>query len=341
MARESCIEHRARERFFQIREDYMAITGDDPCAAAILHLFEFWTNAKLECIKSGEQPWIEGRTAKDISDALFNLYNEKSVRQRIKKLKDLWFIDTRQPVKHRKTFDYLLAVESVQEAIRELKSNEPNGKNTSHPTVKTPLDNENPNGKNAVDPKVKTPLGEGSSNGKNTVALYIRNSSKEIREEVLPSLEQSQKEPDSRSDSFASQSNSPELVTRNLDQSSIPGIPSPCDNNSYVHPIAKSEQWMQGDYKRPEWAIKRSNHKWIARQEIVDWYAAREKLSKSFARDYLQKQGEEDRTNDLWQEFKASQVIQKTELPKPTEGTEIIPSELARLLKEQLKKGAS
>jgi hypothetical protein len=317
----------------------MAITGNDPCAAAMLHLFEFWTNAKLECIKPGQEPWIEGKTAKDISGALFNLYNEKSVRQRIKKLKDLWFIDTRQPIKHRKTFDYLLSVESVQEAIRSLSTAEASGKNTPDPTVKTPLENPNPNGKNAVDPTVKTPLGDSNSNGKNTAALYIRNPSfsKEIGEEAPP-IRQAEESPDSKQNSLAPEKPQPELAPENLKQGSDLVIPPQCDNTPFVHPVTKSDEWLKGGYKMPEWAIKRVGQKWIARQELVNWYAEREKQSKAFARDYLQKIGEEDRTNDVWSEYKATKAVrQMVEAPKPIAGTESITSDQVKGLLAKIK----
>lgn len=192
----SRIPPRENERFIQIREDYLHLVDGDACAAAMLALFEFWTNGKAEHVADDAEIWITGKTAQDISDRLLNLYNEKSVRERLKKLGALGFIQTRPTVKHRKTLDYLLCETRLTQALQELRANLPtvkaakaNGKNAAgSQKVKTPLVDERPNGKNTADPTVKTPLETVEANGKNAVALYIRNSSllEERKEEGEP-----------------------------------------------------------------------------------------------------------------------------------------------------------
>ncbi|MPY67695.1 hypothetical protein F8S09_13555 [Deinococcus sp. SDU3-2] len=52
MTRVSIIHHPPRSRFVTLREEFLAITGGDACAAKLLHVFEHWTNYLLG---SGEQ----------------------------------------------------------------------------------------------------------------------------------------------------------------------------------------------------------------------------------------------------------------------------------------------
>lgn len=175
----SRIARRENERFIQIREDYLHLVNGDACAAAMLALFEFWTNGKAEhaTTDDDEEVWITGKTAQDISDRLLNLYNEKSVRERLKKLGDLGFIQTRSTVKHRKTLDYLLCESRLGQALQELWASKPTVK-PAKPTGKNTAGRQKvkPNGKNTVNPTVKTPLETEKANGKNAVALYIRSS---------------------------------------------------------------------------------------------------------------------------------------------------------------------
>jgi hypothetical protein len=158
------------------------------------------------------------------------------------------------------------------------------------------------------------------------------------RETVSPPIRQAEESPDSKQNSLAPEKPQPELAPENLKQGSDLVIPPQCDNTPFVHPVTKSDEWLKGGYKMPEWAIKRVGQKWIARQELVNWYAEREKQSKAFARDYLQKIGEEDRTNDVWSEYKATKAVrQMVEAPKPIAGTESITSDQVKGLLAKIK----
>lgn len=174
MARSSCVVHPANDRFIQIRQSYMQLTDSDPIEAALLHLFEFWTNGKLEHISEGEEPWIIGKTTEKIAQAMIGAFSTRSIKDKLQKLRDRGLLHTRQPVAHRKTLDYLLDVDALQQALNAL--------STNTPSAATSPDSKKAKGKSALGnekAKGKSALGSQISKCKSAPAPYIE----EIQEE--------------------------------------------------------------------------------------------------------------------------------------------------------------
>ena len=168
-------------------------------------------------------------------------------------------------------------------------------------------DSENPTSLSAKIPELRYQRKSNFAISEND--LYtMRHFNETTSETVSPPIEE-EKASELQSSVSTSLIDSTDLIASNLNQASYDDIPLACDNNAVNHPTTKVDQWLQGGYKKPEWASRKVDHKWIARQEFVEWYAEREKKPLAFARDYLQKPGEGDRTNDTWKEFRASQIV--------------------------------
>lgn len=135
MSRSSCIAHTPNQQLVIIRQDYLALCNGDHCAAALLNIFEYWTNVKLGgvqqatianeiAVSEGQEPtqdtelWIYKRIP-DFHAELMGLFGEKKIGTGLQTLKDLGFIYTRTNPKHKwdKTTQYLLNIETLNCAI--------------------------------------------------------------------------------------------------------------------------------------------------------------------------------------------------------------------------------
>lgn len=137
MSRESCINHPAGARFLIIREDYLAITGDNPCAAGLLAILEHWHNVKLnnreqavehnKAARQSDMPadqdvelWVYKSQA-EFRLELFNLWAEKAIAASLQTLYDQGFIETRQNPRFKwdRTTQFLFNTAAVQLALYE------------------------------------------------------------------------------------------------------------------------------------------------------------------------------------------------------------------------------
>lgn len=137
MANESgVITHPKRQAIAQIRADYVAICGGNRCAAAILNLFEYWTETK---IAANEQKKIENEIARSEGRTPphdLGLWVYKSQSEMREELLDLWsedvikkaldflitkkkFLEKRNNPKNKwdRTLQYLFVISRVQKAL--------------------------------------------------------------------------------------------------------------------------------------------------------------------------------------------------------------------------------
>lgn len=136
--RTSCIEHPESTPIVIIRADYLAICEDDHCRAALLAIFEWWTNVKRgwseqarmsnDIARAGgaqgtqdEDTWI-WKTVADLSIDMLGLYSERSIRPALKWLAGQGFIQSRRNPQFGwdATPQYKLNVENVNAALRRL-----------------------------------------------------------------------------------------------------------------------------------------------------------------------------------------------------------------------------
>ena len=134
--RTSVIPHSKSEQLVIIREDYLAICAGNHCAAAILNVFEYWTNVKIahqsqaEALNSaaesaGDKPtqdtelWIY-KSQKQLKDELLSAYGENKIGEALKMLQSLGYLETRTNPNYRwdKTIQYRLHIENVITALQ-------------------------------------------------------------------------------------------------------------------------------------------------------------------------------------------------------------------------------
>lgn len=77
--RESCIRHLAGNRYLKINQDFLDLCNGDHCAAAILAVFEFWTNCRRN---NGEDDRIQ-RSRDDVEAALLGLFSHTAISERL------------------------------------------------------------------------------------------------------------------------------------------------------------------------------------------------------------------------------------------------------------------
>lgn len=118
--RDSCISHPQRQIMAVVRQDYYLLMNQDCIAAAILNIFEYWANGAIASKADEQDPWVGIRTAKEFEEMLLGLATEKHIRKRLHELEQLGFIHTRQPIAHRKSFEYRFMTSAVQEALNKL-----------------------------------------------------------------------------------------------------------------------------------------------------------------------------------------------------------------------------
>jgi len=130
--RETCVTHRARQPIAIVREDYYLLTNKDCVAAAILNIFEYWANTAIAQNPEVVDPWLGEKTVKEIESLLLGMATDKSIRNRLHKLQDMGFIQTRVPCSYRKTLEYRFMITVVQGEIDKLlQAEKANGKITA------------------------------------------------------------------------------------------------------------------------------------------------------------------------------------------------------------------
>jgi hypothetical protein len=88
MPKESCLDHRKREKLVLIRETFVRLCANDHCAASLLTLLEYLTNGELERLEKSEEqgePWIRASMNSICSD-MMDHYSRRSIQERMR-----WF----------------------------------------------------------------------------------------------------------------------------------------------------------------------------------------------------------------------------------------------------------
>ena len=134
MTKTSVIEHSPRQQLVVIREDYLSICDGDHCRAALLNIFEYWTNVKMGQIeqttieneiaaKGGVAPketdiWVY-KTIPDLQTELLSLFGQKSIGVALQWLKDKGFLATRNNPKFGwdRTTQYEFQIDAVTSAL--------------------------------------------------------------------------------------------------------------------------------------------------------------------------------------------------------------------------------
>ena len=134
MSQTSCIRRLPKTKFVIRREELLAIADNNDCAAQLLHLFEFWTNAKIDeqhriqqynqvAAKAGspllkyEGLWLY-ESIKQIQAGLLDGYSEKTIRNSLKFLESKGFIKTKPSnIPWDRTKYYVLQIEAVNAAL--------------------------------------------------------------------------------------------------------------------------------------------------------------------------------------------------------------------------------
>ena len=154
MTRNHLIRHYGK--YIYRHEDYQAICQNDDCAGQILSLFEFWTICRIEEIKRVESYNEQNRkfhcgtlpipdlwlyeTIEDIKAGLISSYGDSSIRVKLKKLKDLGFINERSAKNaFDRTKEYLFNTAIVQSALDEWENTRNNANSEPLKTTHEPL----------------------------------------------------------------------------------------------------------------------------------------------------------------------------------------------------------
>lgn len=134
MSQTSCIRRLPKTKFVIRREELLAISDNNDCAAQILHLFEFWTNGKIAeqqrirqynqvAAKAGspllrdEGLWLY-ESIQNIQNGLLDGYSEKTIRNSLKFLESSGFIKTKPSnIAWDRTKYYLLQIKAVNAAL--------------------------------------------------------------------------------------------------------------------------------------------------------------------------------------------------------------------------------
>ena len=121
MPRTSCIPHPESERLLLIRKWQLNACEKDACAAALLNLFEYWHNIKLEQ-KSQAQSYnevaqrhgdnssqietlLQWHTSEQLESSLLNIFNKRRIQKAIEILENLKFISVHRNPNPRYSFD--------------------------------------------------------------------------------------------------------------------------------------------------------------------------------------------------------------------------------------------
>lgn len=113
MAANSPVYHPEGARFFCVRREYMAITGNDACSAVLLDILEYYTRGLLA---HGLVPEVRKSHATLAQDSL-GLYQVRSIRYALEQLRTMGFLAITEGRKHEPN-GYRLQVETINRAIR-------------------------------------------------------------------------------------------------------------------------------------------------------------------------------------------------------------------------------
>lgn len=121
MSRSSCIPHPEAERLVLIRKWQLEACGKDACAAALLNLFEYWHNIKLEqkfqskgynevAARHGEngtqiETLLQWHKSEQLEASLLNIFNKRRIQAAIELLEHLKFISVHRNPNPRYAFD--------------------------------------------------------------------------------------------------------------------------------------------------------------------------------------------------------------------------------------------
>lgn len=121
MPRTSCISHPEGERLILIRKWQLEACGKDACAAALLNLFEYWHNIKLEqtsqaksyndiAQRHGEnssqiETLLQWHTTDQLESSLLQIFNKRRIQGGIEVLERLNFISVHRNPNPRYAFD--------------------------------------------------------------------------------------------------------------------------------------------------------------------------------------------------------------------------------------------
>lgn len=117
--RTSCIKHPRNEIYRQVRRWQLEATGWNQCAAALLGLFEYYHNGRLEASDdpSDVSTLLQYHTEKNLKERLLRLCSEKTIRKAVSLLESLGFITIFQNPKKSgdRTKFFLFNADVVQE----------------------------------------------------------------------------------------------------------------------------------------------------------------------------------------------------------------------------------
>ena len=138
MTKTSCIQHPPKKGIVQVKEHYVELCSDAPdpaCAAAMLNLFEFWTNVKIAMNEQSEKHnsirqlngldanqdtglWI-WKTNEDLHAELMSIWGKSKVENTRKWLVDVGFLAQRNNPDYGwdRTYQYRLNTTTVQRLI--------------------------------------------------------------------------------------------------------------------------------------------------------------------------------------------------------------------------------
>ncbi len=108
-----------------IRRDYVRLMDGDQCAAALLSVFEHWTNVKLKMIRQGkigiDQFWI-WRGIPDLHEDMFELFNEHKIRGALETLRERKYLYRRRNPRHGwdRRWQYRIDFELIQADLEKL-----------------------------------------------------------------------------------------------------------------------------------------------------------------------------------------------------------------------------
>jgi len=106
----------AKAKLIMVREEYLAITNGDPCAAAILHWLERWASWRAEM---KQDAWRGPLTRAEIGMEMLGTFTAYRISRAISMLVECGFIDVMQGVSHAYDRKQMLRIkiDVVQEAI--------------------------------------------------------------------------------------------------------------------------------------------------------------------------------------------------------------------------------
>lgn len=114
----SCLVRPENHKFFMLRDELVLVTGDH-CAAALLALFEFWTNGRLAESSDDPDLWVP-RSTRRLEQDLFGLYHRRKIGRAIKDLVTKGFLKLTTKPGFRRTPHYQLQTCELNHAIERL-----------------------------------------------------------------------------------------------------------------------------------------------------------------------------------------------------------------------------